>query len=105
MADGATAWQRFRLVILPLLLPGVLLALALRMMDAFRIFDTVYVTTGGGPAGSTDTLMILAVKRGLQFFDIGSAAAIGNLMIVCLAVMAALFALLIRGGERVAGAR
>ncbi len=58
------------------------------MMDAFRVFDSIYVTTGGGPAGATDTLMVLAVKRGLQFFDIGSAAAIGNVMILCLGVIA-----------------
>ena len=102
VADGATAWQRFRLIILPLLLPTILLALALRAMDAFRLFDSVYVTTGGGPAGATDTLMMLAVKRGLQFFDIGSAAAIGNVMILCLALVAAVFALLVRQTARAA---
>ena len=105
VADGATALQRFRLVILPLLLPAVFLALVLRAMDAFRIFDSVYVTTGGGPAGATDTLMMLAVKRGLQFFDIGSAAAIGNVMILCLALIAALFVLLIRRVDRAASGR
>ncbi len=105
VADGATALQRFRLVILPLLLPAVFLALVLRMMDAFRVFDSIYVTTGGGPAGATDTLMVLAVKRGLQFFDIGSAAAIGNVMILCLAVIATLFVLVIRQADRVANGR
>ena len=90
---------------LPLLLPAVFLALVLRMMDAFRVFDSIYVTTGGGPAGATDTLMVLAVKRGLQFFDIGSAAAIGNVMIVCLGVIAALFVLVIRQADRVANGR
>ena len=105
VADGATALQRFRLIILPLLLPAVFLALVLRMMDAFRVFDSIYVTTGGGPAGATDTLMVLAVKRGLQFFDIGSAAAIGNVMILCLAVIATLFVLVIRQADRVANGR
>lgn len=105
LADGASAWQRFRLVILPLLLPAVFLALVLRTTDAFRIFDSVYVTTGGGPAGATDTLMLLAVKRGLQFFDIGAAAAMGNLMVACLAVIAALFVLLIRRADRAANGR
>ena len=105
VADGATALQRFRLVILPLLLPAVFLALVLRMMDAFRVFDSIYVTTGGGPAGATDTLMVLAVKRGLQFFDIGSAAAIGNVMILCLGTIAGLFVLVIRRADRVANGR
>ncbi len=78
---------------------------SLRMMDAFRVFDSIYVTTGGGPAGATDTLMVLAVKRGLQFFDIGSAAAIGNVMILCLGVIAGLFVLVIRQADRVANGR
>ena len=105
VADGATALQRFRLVILPMLLPAVFLALVLRMMDAFRVFDSVYVTTGGGPAGASDTLMMLAVKRGLQFFDIGSAAAIGNVMILCLAAMASVFVSMIRRADRAANGR
>ena len=101
-ADGATAVQRFRLVVLPLMLPAVFLALVLRFMDAFRIFDTVYVTTGGGPAGSTDTLMILAVKQGLQFFNIGMASAIGNVMTLILFGAAGVFAFAIRRAERAA---
>ena len=105
VADGASALQRFRLVILPLLLPAVFLALVLRTMDAFRVFDSIYVTTGGGPAGATDSLMMLAVKRGLQFFDIGSAAAIGNVMILCLAVIAASFVAVIRRADRAANGR
>ena len=59
-ADGATAAQRFRLIILPLLLPAVFLALILRMMDAFRIFDIIFVTPAAGPADATNTLMVLA---------------------------------------------
>ena len=105
VADGASAVQRFRLVILPLLLPAVLLALLLRTMDAFRVFDSIYVTTGGGPAGATDSLMMLAVKRGLQFFDIGSASAIGNVMILCLAAVAAVLVTVVRRADRAANGR
>ncbi|MCW6506443.1 carbohydrate ABC transporter permease [Lichenifustis flavocetrariae] len=104
-ADGSTLLQRFWMVILPLLLPAIFLALVLRTMDAFRVFDSIYVTTGGGPAGATDTLMMLAVKRGLQFFDIGAASAIGNTMILCLALIASLFVLLIRRADRLANGR
>jgi multiple sugar transport system permease protein len=105
LADGATAVQRFRLVILPLLRPAVFLALVLRAMDAFRVFDSVYVLTGGGPAGATDTLMLLAVKRGLQFFDIGAASAIGAVMMASLALTATLFIVLIRRADRLAAGR
>ncbi|MBZ9939042.1 sugar ABC transporter permease [Mesorhizobium sp. BR1-1-16] len=98
-ADGATSWQRFRLVILPLLLPTVFLALVLRMMDAFRVFDSIFVTTGGGPGDSTTSLMVYGVKQGLQFFNIGYAAAIANISILCIALMAAAFTLLIRRAD------
>jgi multiple sugar transport system permease protein len=98
-ADGATAWQRFRMVILPLLLPTVFLALVLRMMDAFRVFDSIFVTTGGGPADATNSLMVYGVKQGLQFFNIGYASAIANVTILCIAVIAAAFTLLIRRAD------
>ncbi len=87
--DGATGWQRLRLVVLPLMLPSVFLALILRAMDAFRVFDIVYVTTGGGPNGATSTLMLLAVKEGLQFFNVGYASAIGNVTILFIACLSA----------------
>jgi len=98
-ADGATAWQRFRLVVLPLLLPTVFLALVLRVMDAFRVFDIIFVTTGGGPADATTSLMLYGVKQGLEFFNIGFASAIGNLAILCIALMCAAFTLLIRRAD------
>ena len=104
-ADGATAWQRFRLIILPLMLPAVFLALVLRIMDAFRIFDTIYVTTGGGPADATMSLMVLAVKQGLEFFNVGMASAIANLMLITIAVLATLFGLVIRRVDVAANGR
>ena len=99
-ADGATAGQRFRIIILPMLLPAVFLALVLRTMDAFRVFDIVFATTNGGPADATDVLMIYGVKQGLQFFNIGFASAIANVMIVCIAVFAVAFILLVRRADR-----
>jgi multiple sugar transport system permease protein len=98
-ADGATALQRFRMVVLPLLLPTVFLALVLRVMDAFRVFDIIFVTTGGGPADATTSLMLYGVKQGLEFFNIGFASAIGNLTIFCIALMCAVFTLLIRRAD------
>ena len=94
--DGATAPQRFRLIILPLLLPAAFLALILRMMDAFRVFDIIFVTTSGGPADATNTLMIYGVKQGLEFFNIGAASAVSTVIVVCILVMAAAFIGVIR---------
>jgi len=89
--DGATAPQRLWFIIAPLLLPAAFLALILRMMDAFRVFDIIFVTTGGGPADATNTLMIYGVKQGLEFFNIGAASAVSTLIVACILVMAAAF--------------
>jgi multiple sugar transport system permease protein len=99
-ADGATAVQRFRIIVFPMLLPAVFLALVLRTMDAFRVFDIIYSTTNGGPADATDVLMIYAVKQGLEFFNIGFASAIANLMIVCIAIFSVGFIVLIRRADK-----
>jgi multiple sugar transport system permease protein len=75
--DGATPWQYFWRVRLPLLMPTLLIAALLRALDAFRIFDLPYVLTGGGPADSTETLSTLTYKHlfsGLEF-GFGSALA------------------------------
>lgn len=98
--DGATPFQRLRLIILPMLLPAVFLALVLRTMDAFRIFDIIFSTTNGGPADATNVLMIYAVKQGLEFFNIGFASAVANLMIVCIAIFSAAFIVLVRRADK-----
>jgi multiple sugar transport system permease protein len=98
--DGASAIQRFRLIVLPLLLPAAFLALILRMMDAFRVFDIIFVTTNGGPGDATDTLMIYGVKQGLQFFNIGAASAVSTVIVVCILVMAAGFIAALRPASR-----
>ncbi len=74
--DGARFLQKLRLVILPMLLPAVFLALVLRTMDAFRLFDSVFVTTKGGPEEATDVLQFYAVKQGLEFFNVGYASSL-----------------------------
>ena len=103
--DGATALRRLRQIILPLMLPAILLALTLRTIDAFRVFDIVFVATAGGPGDATTTLMLLAVKEGLSFFDIGRASAIANAMLLCIAAIAAVYVVLIRGADRRANGR
>ena len=93
--------QRLRIIILPMLLPAVFLALVLRTMDAFRVFDIVFATTNGGPADATDVLMIYGVKQGLQFFNIGFASAIANMMIALhRGLSRSLFIVLVRRADR-----
>ncbi len=98
--DGASAWQRLMLVILPMMLPAIFLALVLRTMDAFRVFDIIFATTNGGPADATNVLMFYAVKQGMEFFNMGFASAIANSMVIVIALFAVAFILLVRGADR-----
>ena len=66
------------------------------MMDAFRVFDIIFVTTSGGPADATNTLMIYGVKQGLEFFNIGAASAVSTVIVVCILIMAAAFIAVLR---------
>lgn len=83
--DGAGRWQRFRNVTWPLLQPVVLVALLLRGMDAFRVFDIVYILTQGGPANSTDVLSYYAYRLNFESMDVGRASAVSVMMLVTLA--------------------
>ncbi|MEI8144165.1 MAG: sugar ABC transporter permease [Alphaproteobacteria bacterium] len=74
--DGATPWQRFWYVTLPMLGPTLVTAAVLRSVDILRFFDVIYLTTQGGPGISSTTLNILAYRRGFEFFDFGYASAI-----------------------------
>lgn len=98
--DGASPFQRFRLVVFPMLLPAIFLGVIFRTMDAFRVFDIIVATTGGGPGESTNVLMVYAVKQGLQFFNIGYGSAIANLMIICIVIISAAFVMIIRGADK-----
>jgi len=61
--DGATAWQKFRHITLPLIKPALLLALLFRTIDALKVFDLVFVMTQGGPADSTNVLQFYGYKK------------------------------------------
>jgi multiple sugar transport system permease protein len=98
--DGASGLPLLGRILLPMLLPTALVAVMIRAMDAFRVFDVVYATTQGGPDDATTTLMFQAVKQGLEFFQIGAASAISNLTILCIAVMVGTLLLLIRRANR-----
>ncbi len=73
--DGASRWQIFRYLTLPMLTPVLLVTALLRFMDAIKVFDTIYVMTGGGPGYATEMLSSYIYKQGLRYFNIGGAAA------------------------------
>jgi multiple sugar transport system permease protein len=82
--DGATRWQQFRYVTLPLLMPFIAIALLLRVVEAFKTFATVNVLTGGGPGRSTELINLTIYRVALQDFSIGSAAALGVVFLILL---------------------
>lgn len=89
--DGAGYWRRLFAMVLPQLSSYIFIAVVIRTMDAFKVFDSIYAVTGGGPGNATTTLNYLAFTTGLQFFDIGYAAAISNILLVLIAAFAAVY--------------
>ncbi len=89
MVDGAGFGQRLRLVILPLMKPAVLVALLFRTLDAFRIFDNIYVLTGG--ANDTGSVSILGYDNLFTALNLGIGSAISVLVFLCVAVIALVF--------------
>ena len=73
--DGATRWQSFHHVTLPLLTPIILLAVTFRLLDAIKLFDVIYVMTGGGPGSSTYTASFYLYQIGFQQFHLSKATA------------------------------
>jgi multiple sugar transport system permease protein len=86
--DGASAWSTFWHVRLPLLMSTLLIAGLFRALDAFRIFDLVYVLTGGGPADSTETLSTLTYKTLFSTLQFGYGSAISTAMFITEALIA-----------------
>lgn len=96
--DGANAWTAFRRVTLPLLAPVILVAAVFRTIDALRVFDAIYVLTGGGPANATETLSIYAYRVLFQMLDFGYGSALAVVMLVVTGIAAIAYARLLRGG-------
>jgi len=84
--DGASWFQRTRLITLPLLVPAIVFAAVFRGIDAFRTFDLVYGLTNGGPVQATSTLSFEAFQNGFEFFRYGYASAIAYVMVIVAAV-------------------
>ena len=85
--DGASAWQQFRFVTWPGIRRPALLAVLLNALWTFREFDIIYASTGGGPAGATETLGILVYREAFGSFRFGTAAALGVLMLATAGVV------------------
>jgi multiple sugar transport system permease protein len=87
--DGATAWQRFTRITLPLMKPAILVALLFRTLDAFRIFDNIYILTQGG--NNTGSVSILGYDNLFNALNLGIGSAISILIFIFVAIIAVLF--------------
>jgi multiple sugar transport system permease protein len=87
--DGATAWQRFTRVMLPVMKPAILVALLFRTLDAFRIFDNVYILTGG--ANETSSVSMLTYNNLLKGLNLGIGSTMSVLVFITVAIIAYVF--------------
>ncbi len=92
--DGATAWQRLYKVTLPNMKAAIMVAVLFRTLDAFRIFDNVFVMTGG--ANKTETVSFLAYRETIGRLEIGLGSAVSVLLFLCVVLIAASFIKLFR---------
>lgn len=86
--DGASAWQTFRHVTLPLLRPVILVVLILRLIASFKIFDEIFSLTDGGPGTATEVVGYYVYVLGFRTWDLGYASAVSWVMLSIIAVIA-----------------
>jgi multiple sugar transport system permease protein len=95
--DGASAWMTFRRVTLPLLRPIIAVAVLIRALDAFKVFEYVFATTRGGPGNATDTIQYQVYRTAIQFFRLGEGAAMALVLaVIVLGMVVLLYRLLMR---------
>ncbi|CAB1055535.1 hypothetical protein D1BOALGB6SA_268 [Olavius sp. associated proteobacterium Delta 1] len=82
--DGASRWMTFRRIVLPAILPVMFIAVLIRALDLFRVFDVIWTMTQGGPGTFTETISIYAYKMAFREFEISYSAAIAFLVIFIL---------------------
>jgi multiple sugar transport system permease protein len=91
--DGGTPWQIFRYITLPLLTPVILVVLMIRAIEGAKLFDLIFILTGGGPGSATETLSVTTYHTAFQYFAISRGAALAVALTV---VLAPLYVLWIR---------
>ena len=89
--DGATGIQKFLKITIPLLKSTIMSVLILGFVLTFKVFDLVYVMTGGGPVDATEVLSTYSYKLSFQLFHFGEGAAVANVLFVCLLMVALVY--------------
>ena len=91
IVDGASYLMRLRYVILPHILPAIIIAVLLRSMEAFKIFDTIWVLTHAGPGRATEDMTYLIWRTGIWVSDVSTAATYSWVLVIILTALASLF--------------
>lgn len=99
VVDGASGWQTFRHVTLPLLKPAILIALLLRTMDLLRVFDQIFILTEGGPGFATETVSLYIYRTAFRFGDFGYAAAMSFVLLLLTNAVSLLYIRLLQRQE------
>ena len=89
--DGASPWKVFWRIILPMTAPVIIIVAMLRFIDAFKIFDTIFVMTGGGPGNATEMLPTYIYRQGIKFLNIGYSSATAIVFVIAMSVIAYAF--------------
>ncbi|HYM11477.1 MAG TPA: sugar ABC transporter permease [Bryobacterales bacterium] len=91
VVDGASRWQIFRRLTLPMLRPVIAIAVLLRGMDLLRVFDQIFILTQGGPGFATETVTLYIYRTAFRFYNFGYATAMAFVLLVATTVIARAF--------------
>lgn len=97
--DGAGIFRAFRSITLPLLIPSISVVLVLRTIDAFKVFDLVYVLTGGGPANGTQTIAYFTYMQAFSDQRFGYGSALADVIVVAILLLSAVYLRTLRRNE------
>ena len=86
--DGASPWRVFIKVVLPITSPVIIIVAMIRFIDAFKIFDTIFVMTQGGPGSATEMLPTYIYRQGIKFLRVGYSSATAILFITSMSIIA-----------------
>ncbi len=99
--DGATTWQIFTRITLPMLRPIIMLIIIMRALEILQTFDLIYVITLGGPGSRTMTLSLLTYLIGFRYWNVGKASAVAWLLMIPLSILVTVFVRVMERGEHV----
>lgn len=87
MTLGASRWQIFRYITMPMLKQVIIIALVIRGLEAFKIFDLVFIMTGGGPGTATESLSLYIYRLGFVYGQLSYAAAMAVLILLSISIV------------------